>query len=39
MERHVVKVGSRVETVLLSPDGKTVALVKGTAVEFRGLEY
>jgi WD40 repeat protein len=37
-ERHAVKVGGGVEAVLLSPDGKTVALVKGTAVEFRRLK-
>ena len=36
-QRHAVKVGGGVEAVVLSPDGKTVAFVKGTAVEFRRL--
>jgi WD40 repeat protein len=37
-QRHAVKVRGGIEAVLLSPDGKTVALVKGTAVEFRRLK-
>ena len=32
------QVGGGVEAVVLSPDGKTAALVKGTAVEFRRLK-
>jgi WD40 repeat protein len=37
-QRHAVKVGGGFEAVLLSPDGKTVALLKGTAVTFRRLK-
>jgi WD40 repeat protein len=36
-EGRTVKVGEAVDSVLLSPDGKTVALLKGKAVEFRRL--
>jgi hypothetical protein len=36
-ERHVVKLAGGVQAVLLSPGGKTVALLKANAVEFRRL--
>ena len=36
-QRPAMKVGAGVETVLLSPDGKTLAVRKGKAVAFRSL--
>ncbi len=35
--RHTVMVGAGVQAVLLSPDGKTLALLKGNAIAFRRL--
>jgi WD40 repeat protein len=36
-ERRAVRVREWADEVLLSPDGKTVAVRKGTAIEFKGL--